>query len=143
MAISEANIALSAGEIPVGAVVVRGGEVIGRGHNLCETGRDATLHAELIAIREASRAVGDWRLGDCELYVTLEPCAMCAGAIINSRVRRLIFGAYDPEYGAAGGRLDLFARHCRGAATEVYGGVMRADCEALLNLFFKNMRNKH
>ena len=139
-AIKEAEKALAAGEIPVGAVIVRNGEVIGRGHNLCETRRDATLHAEIIAIGEASRAVGDWRLNDCELYVTLEPCVMCSGAIINARLGAVIFGAYDPEYGGAGGRLDLFAKHCYGAGTKVYGGIMGGECSAMLNEFFKNMR---
>lgn len=142
LAIEEAKKALVMGEIPVGAVVVHGEEVIGRGHNLCETDRDATAHAEIIAIREASRNLGDWRLNECELYVTLEPCTMCAGAIINARLGKLIFGAYDPEYGGAGGRIDLFARHCFGAGTEVYGGVMRGECETMLNEFFDGMRKK-
>lgn len=143
LAIKEAEKALALGEIPVGAVMVRGGEVVGRGHNLCETERDATLHAEMVAIREASRAVGGWRLGECELYVTLEPCVMCCGAIIASRVGALVFGAYDPEYGGAGGRLDLFARHTLGAKTAVYGGVMQPECESLLNGFFRAARAKH
>ncbi len=142
LAIKEAEKALALGEIPVGAVVVRGGEVIGRGHNLCETRRDATLHAEVLAIREASKVLGDWRLGSCELYVTLEPCVMCSGAIIASRLGTLVFGAYDPEYGGAGGRLDLFARHCYGAKTAVYGGVMRSECEQLINGFFRAAREK-
>ena len=139
-AIEEAEKALALGEIPVGAVIVRGGEVISRGHNLCETLRDATLHAEILAIRRASEVVGDWRLCGCDIYVTLEPCSMCAGAILNSRLDRLIFGAYDPERGAAGGRLDLFARHSLGGRAEVYGGIMQRECEAMLNGFFKNMR---
>ena len=142
MAIEEAKKALALGEIPVGAVVVRGDEVIGAGHNLRENGKNPVLHAEIEAISRAAEALGDWRLNGCELYVTLEPCVMCAGAIINSRMDRVIFGAYDPEYGAAGGRIDLFARHCFGGVAAVVGGVMEDECAALLNDFFKTVRTK-
>ena len=142
IAIEEAKKALALGEIPVGAVIVRGGEVIGTGHNLRENGKNPILHAEIEAISRAAKALGDWRLSGCELYVTLEPCVMCAGAIINARMDRVIFGAYDPEYGAAGGRIDLFARHCFGSGTEVIGGVMEDECAALLNDFFRDVRNK-
>ena len=141
-AIKEAEKALALGEIPVGAVVVRGGEVIGAGHNFRENGKNPLLHAEITAIGRAAAAVGDWRLNGCELYVTLEPCAMCAGAIINARIDVVIFGAYDPEYGAAGGRLDLFARHILGGPTRVFGGVMERECSAMLNDFFKSVRSK-
>lgn len=139
-AIEEAQKARSLGEIPVGAVVVRDGQIIGKGHNLCESEGDATLHAEIIALRQASQSVGDWRLNDCELYVTLEPCVMCSGAIFNARLGKLIFGAYDPEYGGAGGRLDIFARHNLGGKTRVYGGIMEAECKAMLNEFFDSLR---
>lgn len=139
-AIKEAKKALVLGEIPVGAVVVRRGEIISRGHNMCETHMNAVLHAEIIAIGEASRIVGDWRLNECSLYVTLEPCVMCSGAIINARVGSLVFGAYDSEYGGAGGRLDLFAKHCYGGKTAVFGGIMQSECEAMLNEFFRNIR---
>ncbi len=142
LAIAEARKALDLGEIPVGAVVVRGGLVIGAGHNLREREKNPLLHAEIAAISQAARAVGDWRLGGCEIYVTLEPCVMCSGAILNARMDRVIFGAYDPEYGAAGGRLDLFARHLYGGRTAVVGGVMEKECAALLNDFFKGAREK-
>ncbi len=139
-AIIEAKKALVLGEIPVGAVVVRDGRIIGRGHNLCENESSAVLHAEIRAITEASAALGDWRLKGCDLYVTLEPCVMCCGAIFNCRMERLIFGAYDPEYGGAGGRIDIFARHCLGGKTKVYGGVMEDECGELLNSFFEQLR---
>ena len=99
-ALSEAAAALRAGEIAVGCVIARGGEIIARAHN--DRGSDPTGHAEILAIRQAARAIGDWRLADCTLYVTLEPCPMCAGAIVMARVGRLVFGAYDPQYGCAG-----------------------------------------
>ncbi len=99
-ALAEARLALAAGEVPVGAVVVLHGEVIGRGHNRRETANDPTAHAEILAIREAAGKLGSWRLTDADLYVTLEPCPMCAGAIVNARLRRLVFGAYDPKAGA-------------------------------------------
>ncbi len=140
LAIEEAKKALSIGEVPVGAVVVRGGQVIAVGHNLRETSKNPVSHAEIIAISRASEAVGDWRLNDCDLYVTLEPCIMCAGAIINARMRSVIFGAYDPDYGGAGGRTDLFASHTFGAKTAVFGGIMEEECSALLNSFFDGIR---
>lgn len=142
MAIEEAKKALAMGEIPVGAVVVKDDEVIGAGHNLREKGKNPILHAEIEAISRAAETLGDWRLGGCELYVTLEPCVMCSGAIINARMDRVIFGAYDPEYGAAGGRIDLFARHFFGSTAEVIGGVLEDECAALLNDFFKTVRTK-
>lgn len=140
LAIGEARKALDMGEVPVGAVVVRNGEVIGTGFNMRENGKNPILHAEIVAIENAAKAVGDWRLSDCELYVTLEPCVMCSGAILNARMKRVIFGAYDPEYGGAGGRLDLFARHCFGGTAEVVGGVMENECKALLDVFFCTLR---
>ena len=142
LAIGEAKKALAMGEVPVGAVVVRGGEVIAAGFNMRENAKNPILHAEITAIGNAARALGDWRLDDCELYVTLEPCVMCSGAILGARMKRVIFGAYDPEYGGAGGKIDLFARHCFGGATEVIGGVMEDECAALLDDFFKELRKK-
>ncbi len=142
-AMEEARKALDAGEIPVGAVIVKNGEVIARGHNLRQTLRDATLHAEVVAIREACKHLNDWRLDECDIYVTLEPCTMCAGAIINARMRRVFFGAYDAEYGGAGGKIDLFASCYFGGKTEVYGGIMEKECTDFLNDFFKSIRKKN
>ncbi len=139
-AIIEAKKALSVGEIPVGAVVVREGSIIGRGHNLCENEHSAVMHAEIRAITEAAAALGDWRLNGCDIYVTLEPCVMCCGAILNCRMERLIFGAYDPEYGGAGGRIDVFAEHCLGGKAKVYGGVLEDECSSLLRSFFEGIR---
>ena len=103
LALNEAQKAIEEGEMPVGAVIVRDGQVIATGHNVRNVTHDPTLHAEIVAIRKACEKLGDWRLSDCDLYVTLEPCVMCSGAIINSRMRSVYFGAYDAEYGGAGG----------------------------------------
>lgn len=142
-AIKEAHIALDKGEVPIGAVIVKDGVIISRGHNLRQTKRDATLHAEVIAIREACKALGDWRLDDCDLYVTLEPCTMCSGAIINARMKSVYFGAYDIEYGGAGGKIDLFAPCYFGSKTKVYGGIMEKECTDFLNSFFASIRQKN
>ena len=142
-ALKEAHIALEKGEIPIGAVIVRNGEIIARGHNLRQTERDATLHAEIVAIKEACKALNDWRLDDCDLYVTLEPCTMCSGAIINARMHSVYFGAFDPEYGGAGGKIDLFAPCYFGSKTKVYAGIMEKECTDFLNDFFKSIREKN
>lgn len=141
-ALAEAEKALSIGEMPIGAVIVKDGEIIARGHNLRQTEHDATLHAEVVAIRKACELLKDWRLEDCDLYVTLEPCTMCSGAIINARMRSVYFGAYDPEYGAAGGKIDLFAPCYFGSKTKVYAGIMEKECTDFLNSFFKSLREK-
>lgn len=141
-ALSEARKALLLGEIPVGAVIVKDGGIIASGHNLRQTLRDATLHAEIVAIRNACKELSDWRLTDCDIYVSLEPCSMCAGAIINARMRRVYFGAYDVQYGGAGGRIDLFSPAYFGSQTEVYGGIMEKECTDFLNSFFDSIRNK-
>lgn len=141
-AIKEAYKAQDMGEMPIGAVIVKDNQIIARGHNLRQTLHDATLHAEVVAIREACSVLGDWRLEDCDLYVTLEPCTMCAGAIINARMRRVYFGAYDKEYGGAGGKIDLFAPCYFGSKTEVYGGIMEKECTDFLNTFFASLRQK-
>lgn len=140
IAIEEAAIAAAEGEMPVGAVVVRNGEVIATGHNIRNVCHDPTLHAEIVAIRKAAEALSDWRLSDCDLYVTLEPCVMCSGAIINSRMRSVYFGAYDPEYGAAGGRIDLFSKSYFGSTTNVYAGIMEEECTSMLKEFFASLR---
>ncbi len=140
IALQEARKAIEEGEMPVGAVVVKDGEVISIGHNVRNELHDPTLHAEIVAIREACELLKDWRLTDCDLYVTLEPCVMCSGAIINSRMRSVYFGAYDPEYGAAGGRIDLFSKSYFGSTTDVYGGIMEEECSSMLKDFFASLR---
>ena len=141
-ALSEARLAFEAGEIPVGAVIVRNGEMIARANNRCERDGDATAHAEMLAIREACRQVGGWRLSDATLYVTLEPCPMCAGAIINARVGRVVFAARDARAGALGRLLNLPSYPLE-ARPVSEGGVMEEESQALLRDFFARLRNKH
>ena len=127
------------GEVPVGAVVVRDGKVIGTGRNRREKTHNALAHAEIEAINAACTEIGDWRLDDCELYVTLEPCPMCSGAIINSRIKTVIFGAYDTKAGSLGS-IANFANIPFAYTPEVYGGISENECRALLTEFFKDMR---
>ncbi len=138
-ALAEALIALSLGEAPVGAVVVRSGEIIARGHNIRETRRDIFGHAELSALKAASEALGSWRLCDCTLYVTLEPCAMCAGACVEAQLKRIVFGAFDADYGACGSAADLVSGRL-GKSIETVGGVYEERCSKLLTDFFKARR---
>lgn len=140
LALREARCALEHDDVPIGAVVVRGGEVIGAGHNEREVRQDPTAHAELIALREAARAVGGWRVLDAVLYVTLEPCAMCAGAIVLARVPRVVFGASDPKAGAAGSVLDVLAEPRLNHRPEVAGGLLASECGTLLSEFFAARR---
>ena len=140
IALSEAQKAIAEGEMPVGAVVVKDGEVIAVGHNIRNEKHDPTLHAEIVAIRKACEKLHDWRLSDCDLYVTLEPCVMCSGAIINARMHSVYFGAYDAEYGGAGGRIDLFSKSYFGSNTKVYGGIMEDECTSMLKNFFASLR---
>lgn len=139
-AIDEAARANAAGEVPVGAVVVAAGEVIGRGHNRPIGRSDPSAHAEIEALRAAGQALRNYRLIDCELFVTLEPCAMCMGAIFNARIRRVVFGAYDDKAGAAGSVIDLTAERRLNHRTEVTGGLLAAECAALLQEFFAKKR---
>jgi tRNA(adenine34) deaminase len=141
-AIAEAERAAALGEVPIGAVVVRGGEVVGRGHNRREVDRDPLAHAELLAIAEAARALGGWRLVGCTMYVTLEPCAMCAGALVNSRVERLVFGAADPKAGYCGSLGDLVRDPRLNHRLEVAGGVLAEECGRLLSAFFQGLRGR-
>jgi len=137
-ALDEAAGALTTGDVPVGAVVIdRGGRVIGRGRNRKEAEHDPTAHAELIALREAAAATGDWRLEDATLVVTLEPCVMCAGAIVAARVDRLVFGAWDDKAGAAGSAFDLVRDRRLNHRVEVVGGVEEDACARLLTRFFR------
>ncbi|MCL2508976.1 MAG: nucleoside deaminase [Oscillospiraceae bacterium] len=143
-----ANEAAADGEVPVGAAVVRGGEIVGRGgeivgrgRNRRETKKNALAHAEIEAINDACKNLGGWRLWECEMYVTLEPCPMCAGAIINARIRRLVFGAYDEKAGSCGTVVDLFALPYN-HRPEVLGGFMAEECAEPLKRFFAGLRNK-
>jgi tRNA(adenine34) deaminase len=123
-------------------VIVRGGEVVGRGHNRREVDRDPLAHAEMLAIAEAARALGGWRLVGCTMYVTLEPCAMCAGALVNSRVERLVFGAADPKAGYCGSLGDLVRDPRLNHRLEVAGGVLAEECGRLLSAFFQGLRGR-
>jgi tRNA(adenine34) deaminase len=135
-ALALAKLAAEAGEVPVGAVLVREGAVVGRGYNRPVTGRDPTAHAEVVALRDAAEQIGNYRLGECELYVTLEPCAMCAGAIMHARVSRVVYGAADPKSGACGSVVDLFAEDRLNHHATVTGGVMAEEAARLLQEFF-------
>ena len=139
-ALSLARAAGERGEVPVGAVVVRGGAIIGRGGNAPIAGSDPTAHAEIAALREAARSLGNYRLPDCGLYVTLEPCAMCAGAIMHARLARLVYGAQDPKTGACGSVVDLTGNPRLNQHTRVTGGVRAAECGLLLSGFFAERR---
>ena len=140
-ALAEANLAADAGEVPVGAVVVAGGEVIGKGHNRSETDNDPSAHAEIVALRDAARATGNYRLTNSTLYVTLEPCAMCMGALVQARIERLVFGAYDPKAGAAGSAIDLSDSPSFNHRFEINGGVLGEECGAVLKAFFESKRS--
>jgi len=141
-AVKEAQLALAGGEVPVGAVVVQGGRVIGRGHNRPVGTHDPTAHAEIQALREAAAALGNYRLDGCDLYVTLEPCAMCSGAMLHARLRRVVFGAPDPKTGAAGSVIDLFAQRRLNHHTRVEGGVLATECGSPLAAFFAARRSE-
>ncbi|MCL6613687.1 MAG: tRNA adenosine(34) deaminase TadA [Firmicutes bacterium] len=141
-ALAEAEKALAMDEVPVGAVVVAGGEIIGRGHNRRETEGDPTAHAEILALREAARRRGHWRLHGTTLYVTLEPCPMCAGALVNARVDRLVFGAIDPKAGAAGTLFNLVEDPRLNHRLEVTGGVLGEEAAELLRRFFRLRRGE-
>ena len=128
------------GEVPVGAVLVRGGVILGRGYNQPISAHDPTAHAEVVAMRDAGARIGNYRLTGCELYVTLEPCAMCAGAIMHARLARVVYGAADPKTGACGGVIDLFAEAKLNHQTSVAGGVLAKECSAQLSDFFMQRR---
>jgi tRNA(adenine34) deaminase len=140
LALEEARAALARGEVPVGCVVVREGEVVARAGNRTRADKDPTGHAELIAIRQAAAALGSERLNECDLYVTLEPCAMCAGAISFARLRRLYFGASDPKGGAVENGVRFFDSGTCHHRPEVYGGIAERECAALLTDFFQARR---
>lgn len=141
-AIKEAKKAQAMAEVPIGAVVVLDGKIIGRGHNLREQTQDATMHAEMIAIREACEEIGSWRLERSQLFVTLEPCPMCSGAMMLSRVEEIYFGAYDPKGGAAGSLLSLATDQRFNHWSYVEAGILQTECRELLSTFFKELRQK-
>lgn len=139
-ALREAEKAALKGEVPIGAIIVHEGKIIARAHNQVESLRDATAHAEILAITQAAATIGDWRLINCDLYVTKEPCPMCAGAAVLSRLRTVIFGCFDPKYGAAGSAINLLQfpswnHHC-----QIRGGILESECAAILKKFFQGRR---
>ncbi len=135
--------AQAADEVPVGALVVKAGEVIGRGFNAPISRRDPSAHAEILALRDAAQHTGNYRLVDCELFVTLEPCAMCAGAIMHARIARVVYGASDLKTGACGGVLDLFAQARLNHHTTISGGTLATECGLMLSQFFALRRAQH
>ena len=140
-ALEQAKIAYDFDEVPVGCVIADAdGTIIGTGRNRCRAENDATLHAEIEAIKEASRNFGDWRLEGCTMYVTLEPCPMCAGAILNSRITRIVYGSKEPRFGSCGSVINLFMENY-GFSPEIYGGILKEECSEILNNFFNNIRN--
>lgn len=141
-ALAEARRAMEWGEVPIGAVVVRDGQVIARGCNLREMWKDPTAHAEMIALREAARVLGGWRLTKCKLYVTLEPCPMCAGAIQQARLDEVIFGAKEPKFGALGSQVNLYEVQTFTHLPQYTGGVMADECAILLKDFFRRLRQR-
>ena len=141
-AIKQAKKAAAIGETPVGAVIVQNGKIIARGYNKRETKKNALLHAEISAINKACKKLGGWRLPSCEMYVTLEPCPMCSGAIINSRINKVYFGAYDTKSGCCGSVINLFEKGLFNHDVEVVGGVLKEECANILTSFFKQLRKQ-
>jgi tRNA(adenine34) deaminase len=139
-ALKEAKKALKKQEAPIGAVIVKDGRIIARGHNLRESKQDSTLHAEMVCIKKACKKLKSWRLEDCDIYVTLEPCPMCAGAILQSRIRNVYFGAFDPKAGAAGTLINILENDCFNHRVNVFGGILKEECASLLTDFFKELR---
>jgi tRNA(adenine34) deaminase len=142
LALAEAKQALDEGEIPVGCVVAKAGELLASAHNRREQTKDPTAHAEILALRLSAERLQDWRLDGCALYVTLEPCPMCAAAIALARVQRVVFSAYDFDNGAVGSNGNMLARPIFGYVPETHSGLLRADSESILELFFSSIRSK-
>lgn len=141
-AIKEAKKAWAKDEVPIGAVIVKNGKVIARAHNLRESKQIATAHAEIIAIEKACKKIGSWRLNDCTLYVTLEPCAMCSGAMILSRVDRIVYGASDPKGGCVDSCIKMYEQQGFNHYPEVTSGILKDECSSMLTTFFKNKRKQ-
>jgi|SRR5690625_1008852 len=142
LALKEAKKAATIGEVPIGAVIVQHGKVIATGHNVRETTQMTLSHAELIAIERANQMIGSWRLEDCTLYVTVEPCPMCAGAIVQSRIKRVVFGAPDPKAGCAGTIINLLQMDLFNHQTEVTSGILMSESQTIIKQFFKNIRKR-
>jgi tRNA(adenine34) deaminase len=143
LALEQARHAGAKGEVPVGAILLKGDRVIATGGNHPIAAHDPTAHAEIVALRAAGQVLGNYRLDDTVLYVTLEPCLMCASAIVHARVRRVVFGAFDPKAGAAGGIIDAFALKAMNHRVDVFGGVLEEECKSLLASFFAAQRATH
>ncbi len=143
LALTQASFAATTGEVPVGAVVVKDGVVIATGYNAPISGHDPTAHAEIVALRAAAQVLGNYRLVGCELFVTLEPCTMCVGAMLHARLKRVVFGAFDAKTGAAGSMLNLFENTALNHQTTVQGGVLQDECMQLLQQFFRERRATH
>ncbi|MDD6310933.1 MAG: tRNA adenosine(34) deaminase TadA [Firmicutes bacterium] len=141
-ALKEAEIAAELGEVPIGAVIVQDGKIIARGHNMTESLKDPTAHAEMIAIRQASQVLGGWRLPGCEMYVTTEPCSMCAGAVVWSRIERLYIGTMDPKSGACGSVFNIPQEEKLNHFVEIETGIMQRECSDIMKNFFKKLRKK-
>lgn len=139
-ALKQAKVAYLMGEVPVGAVIVKDGRIISKGHNMKESMADPTAHAEMIAIKRATEALKGWRLSDCTIYVTMEPCSMCAGAILQSRMRRLVFGTKDEKAGACGSKVNLLQHDLFNHNVEIVDGVLESECSGILVGFFKLLR---
>lgn len=142
-ALKEAKKAFDKEEVPVGAVIVKDGKIIARAHNIKETGHDATAHAEILAIKKACKKIGAWRLLDAEMYVTLEPCSMCAGALINARIKKLYIGTNDEKTGACGSKLNLLEDYTFNHKVEIEKDVLKPECEKMLKDFFKILRKRN
>lgn len=140
-ALREARSAAQLGEIPIGAVIVKDDEIIARGHNMTETAKDPTAHAEMIAIKEASGKLGGWRLSGCDMYVTCEPCTMCAGALVWSRIERLYIGTMDPKAGACGSVYNIVQDERLNHSVEIETGIMEEECSSIIKEFFAGLRN--
>ena len=141
-ALRSAQRALEAGEVPIGAVVVCGGNIVGRGYNRSISDHDPTAHAEILALREAGATVGNYRLSDCSLFVTIEPCPMCAGAMVHARLKRVVYGARDPKTGADGSAMQVLNHPTQNHRVEVQSGVLAARCAELLQNFFRDRRGQ-
>jgi tRNA(adenine34) deaminase len=141
-ALWEAEKALSIGEVPVGAVIEKDGIIIGRGHNMTETAKDPTAHAEMLAIREAAQKLGGWRLLGCQMYVTTEPCSMCAGAIVLARIQKVCFGTLDPKAGACGSLMNILQDERLNHNVQIETGIMQQQCEKIMKSFFQKLRKK-
>ena len=141
-ALKEAEKALSFGEVPIGAVIEKDGVIIGRGHNMTETDKDPTAHAEMMAIREAAKTLGGWRLLGCRMYVTTEPCSMCAGAIVLARIQKVFIGTMDPKTGACGSLTNILQDERLNHYVQIETGIMQQKCEIIMKSFFKKLRKR-